>query len=497
MNKLPSGFPAPMFKVPPPLAALPPIEDEEEEPCTQLSSVSTALLGPMRGCVDAPKWTFIPMADENDDNATRLHAQAAHAAAHRYTPLIKLLVSNGSFRIAEAICRAAPTNMVEHIINPLVSVFISTCVATHYMAFRIERVVDETVDKATLFRSKTFTTVLLSVFAQSVAQSYLKQVVRPLIASICSNPHSLEVDPSKATQEENVLDNTKHLIECLEECFEYINKTIERCPHSLWVICQLVYELVKVKFESTSLSSVGGLFFLRFLCPALVNPGGVGLTIEGLGPRERRNLVLVSKTLQSLSNGIEFGGKESYMMGLNKFIRSYRPRITELLEKLSNGPPVGMDETYEIQGIVETDCVDIHKWLVEHRTEVSGELQGGGMQDRAALAAFDRVMEQLGEPTQAITSPLLSPGRTQMSSWKTSELPPELAAALLEVELGSKGEKDKPENKVLYEIESSGGSGSVSSKKKKRGSVGNLLFKRRSSSSGTNLKRTNSTPDKE
>jgi len=46
-------------------------------------------------------------------------------------------------------------------------------------------------------------------------------------------------------------------------------------------------------------------------------------------------LILVSKTLQSLSNGVEFGGKEDFMMGLNRFIRDHKPKIKLLLEKLA------------------------------------------------------------------------------------------------------------------------------------------------------------------
>jgi hypothetical protein len=50
---------------------------------------------------------------------------------------------------------------------------------------------------------------------------------------------------------------------------------------------------------------------------------------------QRRKLILVSKALQSLSNGIEFGEKEAYMMGVNKFIRSKRHAMQDLQLQLA------------------------------------------------------------------------------------------------------------------------------------------------------------------
>jgi hypothetical protein len=46
---------------------------------------------------------------------------------------------------------------------------------------------------------------------------------------------------------------------------------------------------------------------------------------------QRRKLILVSKVLQCLANGVEFGEKESYMQFANKFIRNYRESMRRML----------------------------------------------------------------------------------------------------------------------------------------------------------------------
>ena len=56
------------------------------------------------------------------------------------------------------------------------------------------------------------------------------------------------------------------------------------------------------------------------------------------------------------------------MMGLNKFIRDYKPKIQVLLQKLADGPSVDASVGGEAQGIVERDCYELHRWLIEHKS---------------------------------------------------------------------------------------------------------------------------------
>ena len=46
-------------------------------------------------------------------------------------------------------------------------------------------------------------------------------------------------------------------------------------------------------------------------------------------------LVLITKTLQSLANGIKLGGKEPYMSKLNDFIDENQDEINEFFDELA------------------------------------------------------------------------------------------------------------------------------------------------------------------
>lgn len=81
---------------------------------------------------------------------------------------------------------------------------------------------------------------------------------------------------------------------------------------------------------------LGGLLFLRFICPALVAPHTMGLTPDGapLGKREHRALVLVAKLLQSLANGVDGPRGEMYMTPFAPFLTRNRPRLTRLYDTI-------------------------------------------------------------------------------------------------------------------------------------------------------------------
>jgi NADH:ubiquinone oxidoreductase subunit F (NADH-binding) len=54
----------------------------------------------------------------------------------------------------------------------------------------------------------------------------------------------------------------------------------------------------------------------------------------------RRGLVLVSKVIQNLANGVEFGEKEQHMTRINRFIASNMVCAEAFFEVLSKPPTV-------------------------------------------------------------------------------------------------------------------------------------------------------------
>ncbi|KAL7688901.1 putative Rho GTPase activation protein [Plasmopara halstedii] len=82
---------------------------------------------------------------------------------------------------------------------------------------------------------------------------------------------------------------------------------------------------------------LGGLIFLRFLCPALVVPHKMNLTPGYTAPSKQmqRALVLLAKLMQSLANNVEYTiSTESFMVPFNSFLARNRPKLTRFYDQL-------------------------------------------------------------------------------------------------------------------------------------------------------------------
>ncbi|CAH0475278.1 unnamed protein product [Peronospora belbahrii] len=82
---------------------------------------------------------------------------------------------------------------------------------------------------------------------------------------------------------------------------------------------------------------LGGLVFLRFLCPALVVPHKMNLTPGSAAPdrQMQRTLVLLAKLMQSLANNVEYSAlTEPFMVPFNAFLARNRPKLTRFYDQL-------------------------------------------------------------------------------------------------------------------------------------------------------------------
>jgi len=126
---------------------------------------------------------------------------------------------------------------------------------------------------------------------------------------------------------------------------------------SIREICRELQRAVSSKFVQSTHSVVGGYYCLRFICPAIVSPDGFGI-LEGnnkmlspfqavgltstiilagveISPKARRALVLMSKVIIQLANGVPFGAKEAYMKHLNPFIEENFTSINKFFDTLA------------------------------------------------------------------------------------------------------------------------------------------------------------------
>eukprot|EP01088_Endostelium_zonatum_P003554 TRINITY_DN1475_c1_g3_i1.p1 TRINITY_DN1475_c1_g3~~TRINITY_DN1475_c1_g3_i1.p1 ORF type:complete len:918 (-),score=249.22 TRINITY_DN1475_c1_g3_i1:88-2841(-) len=211
------------------------------------------------------------------------------------------------------------------------------CLQMVYQAIENEIDVKDTVSN--IFRNNGGCTKMLSFFAQKRGVKFLKSALEENIVDIYKVPDSVsfEVDPSKLSDKEDAIDNTKRLAAAAQQFFDRIYDSEHQTPPSFRLLCHKIVQESRKKYveQDDKGRVVGSFMFLRFFCPAIVSPHAFGLTKDPPTKQVQRGLILISKTLQALSNGVTFGHKENYMIKLNEFLDNNNDNLLRYFSYLS------------------------------------------------------------------------------------------------------------------------------------------------------------------
>ncbi|KNC80926.1 hypothetical protein SARC_06734, partial [Sphaeroforma arctica JP610] len=250
-------------------------------------------------------------------------------------------------------------------------------------------VVDEianTPDMKIVFRHNSLTTKSIDYSMKVFGHEYLAQVLCPVIYHVCkSDANRCEMDPTRVNAEQKyseeetnqlVDQNFRTLREICTALLARIYATKRKIPAQIRLTMQVIRESVLAESETRGIDpmkddvtyvSLTAFLFLRFFCPALLNPSLFNLLDEPPEPSAARDMTLLAKTIQTLANMSSFSNKESFMLPMNEFLQAERPKMRQYLDFVSSP----MDEDSKAVAIPEPyldDSIDLPKELVRvHR----------------------------------------------------------------------------------------------------------------------------------
>jgi len=274
-------------------------------------------------------------------------------------------------------------------------------------------------DKGSLLRANTAVTQMLSAYAKrGQGLSVLKGVLEEPLKKITSQKNlNLEINPTKVyaqmitdfeTKEvkesplpKTVDDDTaaanpevKKIIQERKELLlanadiilSRIVSGAESIPYGMRWICRQLGELARQRFPDIDRHQVGslmgGYIYLRFFNPIIVTPDAINFVDTKPNRTMRRNLILIAKVLQNLSNGLLFGDKEPYMIIANDFIKEKTEVLQKYFQQLTKvddlNESLQMDKFLEhtssnVLQIQLNQIFLIHTLLHKHLDEVCGD----------------------------------------------------------------------------------------------------------------------------
>ncbi|KAJ1330226.1 hypothetical protein BSLG_009645 [Batrachochytrium salamandrivorans] len=227
----------------------------------------------------------------------------------------------------------------------LIRIFETSDTALRFLKAAVAHEILLAPDSRTLFRANSMASKAVDVFMKHIALKYLKSVLEGPILEIVQSSKSGELDPLRAEKvdkpEKGLQKNIEALMAFNTLVVDSILNSAESMPTLLRGFFWFLQETVSKKFENDPIvryTCISGFIFLRFFAPAVLGPRLFGLDVGEIDSRSARNLLLVAKTLQNLSNLVEFGQKELYMAPMNVFIKNNMGRMKRFIESISRRP---------------------------------------------------------------------------------------------------------------------------------------------------------------
>ncbi|KAJ5232080.1 hypothetical protein N7468_005036 [Penicillium chermesinum] len=203
-----------------------------------------------------------------------------------------------------------------------------------------------TVEANLLFRGNSLLTKALDQHMRRLGKEYLEDTIGERLREIDESDPECEVDPSKVPRPEDLDRNWRNLINLTTTVWKSIAGSWSRCPAELRLIFRHVRACAEDRYgdflRTVTYSSVSGFLFLRFFCPAILNPKLFGLLKDHPRPRAQRTLTLIAKALQGLANMTNFGNKEPWMEPMNKFLIGNRVEFKKFVDDICDIPANGL-----------------------------------------------------------------------------------------------------------------------------------------------------------
>lgn len=195
--------------------------------------------------------------------------------------------------------------------------FYSKLVGTRYLFFTLARVINE-----------------LNAIAASKAENQSENAEKG--ASLLAV--DMELDPNKVDNESVDIDLHKYqLALACQKIFSAIRSNHDLVPDEFRILFARMEATILERFDDeTVYKAISGLFFLRFICPAITAPHFYGLLKENPNNIAQRQLVLIAKVLQNLANMTKDVTKEKFMQELREFTERNIPKLKQFYLVLLN-----------------------------------------------------------------------------------------------------------------------------------------------------------------
>jgi len=222
----------------------------------------------------------------------------------------------------------------------------------------IETEINSTQQENTIFRGNSLASKMFKTYSRLFGLPYIFHTLALIIRQLEANDENeqrekketdhdiiefeildinMELDDTKVSKDE-IEENVIFLKIISEKIFAQIIQSKKDLPGQFIEIFSTVRNGIENKFpgqNQTLYNAVGGMFFLRFVIPSIFAPHYYGLMKQPPTQTNQRQLVLLSKVIQSIANMVLPGQKEQFMESMHSYIQKKLPTIKAFYDDIT------------------------------------------------------------------------------------------------------------------------------------------------------------------
>mmetsp|Transcript_6968 Transcript_6968/g.17607 ORF Transcript_6968/g.17607 Transcript_6968/m.17607 type:complete len:987 (-) Transcript_6968:37-2997(-) len=335
---------------------------------------------------DAAESSSVSAASSSTAAASSSSTSRGSSGKKSVEDLVKLLM-DPSCTLVTALGRAVDAASQEKLARELVYLWAARDDPLNLMHTCMNFEVGYTTKENTLFRVNSLASYQMKAYTKMMGRQFVQDILFPVIEDLCKAVQGrqfFEVAASKLEPKKgSIKRNQKNVLAHSQFFFDRITASYKKVPGSLRKVSELLVKAISQKFPDSKYIVIGGFYFLRYLCPAIISPEGHGYKSSiPLDSDCRRGLVLVSKVIQQISNGVEFGAKEEFMKPFNNYVRDSIGRVRNYFDQISDVvagtpieacPPVPEDQLELIINELHS-CVAMHMDKLKSVFEQAGSI---------------------------------------------------------------------------------------------------------------------------
>jgi len=189
-------------------------------------------------------------------------------------------------------------------------------------------------EPTTLFRIDSMATKTMRNYFHLISRkSYLNRQIAPLITSVSKvieKGGSLEVFPNMLKPKESLEANTHNLWAITNSILRSILDSFDTIPGNIKRFFAILGGMLERKYGKLMVAPAGSLFFLRFICPAVVFPLEFGIVqADVIHPDIYRGLLLVGKIMQGVAGRVQF--REESLVPFNDMVTHFQGEMDNFL----------------------------------------------------------------------------------------------------------------------------------------------------------------------